>query len=234
MLLEVRGLYKAFKGNQVLSDINFDVKKGEIVSLLGQSGAGKTTIIRCITGLERPDRGSIAINGKYMCSEASGKVSYASKKELYDIRKDLGMVFQSYQLFPHMTVLKNVMLALTDVHKLGSEAAKKQALDMLTTLGLADKAQNHPYELSGGQKQRVAIARSCVANPKLLCFDEPTAALDPQTTREMTRIIRSLAGEGMGILIISHDIPFVEAVSDRVLTVENGKIKQTNTPNAPQ
>lgn len=234
MLLEVRGLYKAFKGNQVLSDINFDVKKGEIVSLLGQSGAGKTTIIRCITGLERPDRGSIAINGKYMCSEASGKVSYASKKELYDIRKDLGMVFQSYHLFPHMTVLKNVMLALTDVHKLGSEAAKKQALDMLTTLGLADKAQNHPYELSGGQKQRVAIARSCVANPKLLCFDEPTAALDPQTTREMTRIIRSLAGEGMGILIISHDIPFVEAVSDRVLTVENGKIKQTNTPNAPQ
>lgn len=234
MLLEVRGLYKAFKGNQVLSDINFDVKKGEIVSLLGQSGAGKTTIIRCITGLERPDRGSIAINGKYMCSEASGKVSYASKKELYDIRKDLGMVFQSYHLFPHMTVLKNVMLALTDVHKLGSEAAKKQALDMLTTLGLADKAQSHPYELSGGQKQRVAIARSCVANPKLLCFDEPTAALDPQTTREMTRIIRSLAGEGMGILIISHDIPFVEAVSDRVLTVENGKIKQTNTPNAPQ
>ena len=225
MLLKVRGLYKAFKGNQVLSDINFDVKEGEVVSLLGQSGAGKTTIIRCVTGLERPDKGSIVINGKPMCSENDGRVVCASKKELYDIRKDLGMVFQSYHLFPHMTVQKNVMLALTDVHKMPKEEARAKAMAMLESLGLADKALSHPYELSGGQKQRVAIARSCVVSPKLLCFDEPTAALDPQTTKEMTRIIRSLAEDGMGILIISHDIPFVEAVSDRVLTVENGKIR---------
>lgn len=225
MLLEVSGLYKAFKGTQVLQDINFDVKKGEIVSLLGQSGAGKTTIIRCITGLEKPDQGSIAINGKYICEEKDGKMVYAAKDTLYDIRRQMGMVFQSYHLFPHMTVLKNVTLALTDVHKLGAEAAKSKALAMLKSLGLAEKAQSRPYELSGGQKQRVAIARSCVTNPELLCFDEPTAALDPQTTRELTKIIRNLAAEGMGVLIISHDIPFVETVSDRVLTVENGKIR---------
>ena len=150
---------------------------------------------------------------------------YAAKDALYDIRRQMGMVFQSYHLFPHMTVLKNVTLALTDVHKLGAEEAKNKALAMLKSLGLAEKAQSRPYELSGGQKQRVAIARSCVTNPELLCFDEPTAALDPQTTRELTKIIRNLAAEGMGVLIISHDIPFVETVSDRVLTVENGKIR---------
>ena len=227
MLLGVRGLYKAFKGNQVLSDINFDVAEGEIVSLLGQSGAGKTTILRCITGLERPDQGSIFVNGRAMCEQKNGRPCFASKQELYNIRQDMGMVFQSYHLFPHMTVLKNVTLALTDVHKIPAAKAREMALNMLETLGLSDKADSHPYELSGGQKQRVAIARSCVTNPKLLCFDEPTAALDPQTTQEMTRIIRSLAAEGMGILIISHDMPFVQAVSDRVLTVENGKIKQS-------
>lgn len=225
MLLEVSGLYKAFKGTSVLQDINFSVKKGEIVSLLGQSGAGKTTIIRCITGLEKPDKGSIAVNGRFMCEEKDGKMVYAAKQDLYDIRKQMGMVFQSYHLFPHMTVLKNVMLALTNVHKLSSSDAEKRAMDMLQSLGLADKAKSHPYELSGGQKQRVAIARSCVVNPQLLCFDEPTAALDPQTTKDLTKIIRNLAAEGMGVLIISHDIPFVENVSDRVLTVENGKIR---------
>ena len=225
MLLEVNGLYKGFKGVKVLQDINFNVSGGEVVSLLGQSGAGKTTIIRCVTGLEKPDKGSIAINGRYMCRETDGKMVYAAKKELYDLRRELGMVFQSYHLFPHMTVLKNVMLALTDVHKMSVQEARAKSLDMLKSLGLEDKAESHPYELSGSQKQRVAIARSCVTSPKLLCFDEPTAALDPQTTQEMTKIIRGLAGNGMGILIISHDIPFVEAVSDRVLTVENGKIK---------
>ncbi len=225
MLLEVEGLYKAFKGVQVLSDINFNVEKGEIVSLLGQSGAGKTTIIRCITGLERPDQGNIAINGQYICQKKDGKTTYAGKKELYEIRRQMGMVFQSYHLFPHMTVLRNVTLALTDVHKMSQAQAKSKAMEMLKSLGLEDKADSRPYELSGGQKQRVAIARSCVTNPRLLCFDEPTAALDPQTTKEMTRIIKNLAEEGMGILIISHDIPFVEDVSDRVLMVEKGKIR---------
>lgn len=224
MLLEVKGLCKSFKGNSVLSDINFSVNEGEIVSLLGQSGAGKTTIIRCVTGLETADNGSICINGKYICKEENGTEKYADKKELFEIRKDLGMVFQSYHLFPHMTVLENVTLALTDVHKMSKADAREKSLKMLEILGIADKADQRPFELSGGQKQRVAIARSCVTNPKLICFDEPTAALDPQTTEEMTKIIRNLAKEGMGVLIISHDMPFVEKVSDRVLRVVSGKI----------
>lgn len=224
MLLEVSGLHKAFKGNQVLNDIHFNVADGEIVSLLGQSGAGKTTIIRCITGLERPDKGSIAIDGKYICRESGGTMTYADKKELFDIRKRLGMVFQSYHLFPHMTVIDNVTLALTEVHKMSREDAVSKGMAMLEILGIADKARQRPFELSGGQKQRVAIARSCVTDPKLICFDEPTAALDPQTTEEMTKIIKNLASNGMGILIISHDMPFVNKVSDRVLTVVSGKI----------
>lgn len=230
MLLEVTGLYKAFKDTQVLNDINFNVSEGEVVSLLGQSGAGKTTIIRCITGLERPDKGSIAIDGKNICKEENGVMKYADKKELFDIRKSLGMVFQSYHLFPHMTVIDNVTLALTEVRKMSREDAVTKGMAMLKMLGIDDKARQRPFELSGGQKQRVAIARSCVTDPKLICFDEPTAALDPQTTEEMTKIIRNLAADGMGVLIISHDIPFVNNVSDRILTVANGKIVDEKTP----
>lgn len=230
MLLEVTGLYKAFKDTQVLNDINFNVSEGEVVSLLGQSGAGKTTIIRCITGLERPDKGSIAIDDKNICKEENGVMKYADKKELFDIRKSLGMVFQSYHLFPHMTVIDNVTLALTEVRKMSREDAVTKGMAMLKMLGIDDKARQRPFELSGGQKQRVAIARSCVTDPKLICFDEPTAALDPQTTEEMTKIIRNLAANGMGVLIISHDIPFVNNVSDRILTVANGKIVDEITP----
>ena len=230
MLLEVTGLYKAFKDTQVLNDINFNVSEGEVVSLLGQSGAGKTTIIRCITGLERPDKGSIAIDDKNICKEENGVMKYADKKELFDIRKSLGMVFQSYHLFPHMTVIDNVTLALTEVRKMSREDAVTKGMAMLKMLGIDDKARQRPFELSGGQKQRVAIARSCVTDPKLICFDEPTAALDPQTTEEMTKIIRNLAADGMGVLIISHDIPFGNNVSDRILTVANGKIVDEITP----
>lgn len=224
MLLKVDGLCKAFKGTQVLKNISFEVREGEIVSLLGQSGAGKTTILRCVTGLEKADKGSICIEGRYICKEENNTMSYAGKKELFEIRKSLGMVFQSYHLFPHMTVLENVTAALIDVHKMQKAEAEKIGMDMLKSLGLEEKAGQRPFELSGGQKQRVAIARSCVVNPKLLCFDEPTAALDPQMTEEMVKIIKKLAAKGMGILIISHDMPFVEKVSDRVLTVKAGTI----------
>lgn len=225
-LLGVSGLYKSFKTVKVLKDINFSVESGEIVALLGQSGAGKTTIIRCITGLEKADRGSISIAGKYICREENGSMTYAGKGQLFEIRKDLGMVFQSYHLFPHMTVLQNVTLSLTEVRNMPKEDAKKVGIQMLNSLGLGDKVDAHPFELSGGQKQRVAIARSCVTNPKLLCFDEPTAALDPATTEEMVKIIRQLATQGMGILIISHDIPFVKKVSDRIITVVEGQIEE--------
>lgn len=224
MLLKVDGLCKSFKGKQILNKVSFSVDHGEVVSLLGQSGAGKTTIIRCITGLEKADGGTISVDEKSICRDDGKNMIYAGKRELYEIRKSMGMVFQSYHLFPHMTVLQNVMLALTDVHKMKKVEAEEMAKEMLCHLGLKEKMDQMPYELSGGQKQRVAIARSCVINPKLLCFDEPTAALDPETTEEMVHIIRDLAEKGMGILIISHDMPFVEKVSDRVLTVREGSI----------
>ena len=224
MLLKVDGLCKSFKGTPVLKNISFTVQEGEIVSLLGQSGAGKTTIVRCITGLEKADKGSIEIDGDYICKETDGMMSYAGKNELFEIRKKLGMVFQSYHLFPHMTVLENVTAALIDVRKMPKPQAREVGMSMLKTLGLEKKAGQRPFQLSGGQKQRAAIARACVLNPKLLCFDEPTAALDPQTTEEMVKIIKALAADDMGILIISHDMPFVEKVSDRVLTVKDGTI----------
>ena len=167
MLLKVDGLCKSFKGTPVLKNISFTVQEGEIVSLLGQSGAGKTTIVRCITGLEKADKGSIEIDGDYICKETDGMMSYAGKNELFEIRKKLGMVFQSYHLFPHMTVLENVTAALIDVRKMPKPQAREVGMSMLKTLGLEKKAGQRPFELSGGQKQRAAIARACVLNPKL-------------------------------------------------------------------
>ena len=224
MLLKVEGLCKAFQGNSVLNQVSFSVEAGEVVSLLGQSGAGKTTILRCVTGLERADRGTICIDGRFVCREEKGVTAHAGRRELLEIRQSLGMVFQGYHLFPHMTVLENVTLALIQVRKLPRQEAERQARAMLESLGLKGKEEQMPSELSGGQKQRVAIARACVMNPKLLCFDEPTAALDPETTEELIPMIRQLAREGMGVLIISHDMPFVEKVSDRVLRIRDGAV----------
>ena len=216
MLLEAEGLLKSFGETQVLKDVTFHMNEGEVVSLVGKSGAGKTTVLRCVTGLETCDKGTIRINGKTMTG--------ATKKQIFEIRKDMAMVFQNYHLFPHKTVLENVTLTLTEVYKMNKEEARKKATAFLERLDLGDKLDNKPFELSGGQKQRVAIARSCVTNPKLLCFDEPTAALDSSLVLDIIKIIQDLAKEGMGILIISHDEKFVRDVSDRVLVMEAGKI----------
>ncbi len=230
MLLEAKNLFKAFNDTVVLNDVSLEVKKGEVVALVGQSGAGKTTVLRCVVGLEKCDKGSISIDGRYVCRTENNIITHASKKELSVIRHDLGMVFQAYHLFPHMTVLENVMLALTEVYKVPKAEAAEQAVKMLESLGLGEKLNSKPSELSGGQKQRVAIARSCVTNPKLLCFDEPTAALDSALVFEMIKIIRELArNKNMGILIISHDEKFVRDVSDRVLLIEQGKITREMT-----
>ncbi len=230
MLLKAEGLYKSFNNVTVLNDINFEINKGEIVSLVGKSGAGKTTVLRCITGLETCDKGTICVDEQYVCSYSDGKMKHATKSEIQEIRKSLGMVFQNYCLFPHMTVLENVTLALTDVYKKPKQEAIEIATNILNHLDMGDKLNNKPFELSGGQKQRVAIARSCVTNPKLLCFDEPTAALDSALVNDIVNIIRGLAEEGMGILIISHDEKFVRDVSDRVLFIENGKITSDLKP----
>lgn len=229
MLLQAQGLYKAFDNVNVLKDVSFNVAAGEVVSLVGQSGAGKTTVLRCITGLEKCDKGDISIDGKYLCQNHNGLMEYATRQQMYEIRKSLGMVFQNYHLFPHLTVEQNVSLALTEVYGMDKKNASETAVSFLNRLGLGDKVNNKPFELSGGQKQRVAIARSCVTNPKLLCFDEPTAALDSALVGDIIQIIRALAKDGMGILIISHDEKFVRDVSDRILCMQDGQIQQELT-----
>ncbi len=221
MLLKAEGLCKAFDNINVLQDITFEVNAGEVVSLVGKSGAGKTTVLRCITGLEKCD--------KYICSMENGIIKRATKEQLFEVRKDLGMVFQNYHLFPHLTVAENVTLALTEVYKMPKQDALLKAKEILTQLDMGDKLDQKPFSLSGGQKQRVAIARSCVTNPKLLCFDEPTAALDSALVMDIVKIIRGLAKEGMGILIISHDEKFVRDVSDRVLFMVSGNITEELT-----
>ena len=229
MLLRAEGLCKAFDNVTVLQDISFKVAPGEVVSLVGKSGAGKTTVLRCITGLEKCDKGTIEINGKYICSMENGLIKRTTKEQLFEVRKDLGMVFQNYHLFPHLTVAENVTLALTEVYKMPKQEALTKAKEILTQLDMGDKLEQKPFSLSGGQKQRVAIARSCVTNPKLLCFDEPTAALDSALVLDIIKIIRGLAKEGMGILIISHDEKFVRDVSDRVLFMVSGSITKELT-----
>ena len=229
MLLKADGLYKSFGGKSVLNGVSLSANEGEVISIVGKSGAGKTTVLRCITGLETCDKGTIIVDGKYLCMEENNVMVRATKNELYEIRKSLGMVFQNYHLFPHLTVLENVTLALTEVYKMSKEEADEKAIKMLKRLDMGEKLNNKPFELSGGQKQRVAIARSCVTNPKLLCFDEPTAALDSALVMDIVKIIRDLAKDGMGILIISHDEKFVRYVSDKVVIVENGVIKANMT-----
>ena len=229
MLLRAEGLCKAFDNVTVLQDISFKVAPGEVVSLVGKSGAGKTTVLRCIKKKKKCDKGTIEINGKYICSMENGLIKRATKEQLFEVRKDLGMVFQNYHLFPHLTVAENVTLALTEVYKMPKQEALTKAKEILTQLDMGDKLEQKPFSLSGGQKQRVAIARSCVTNPKLLCFDEPTAALDSALVLDIIKIIRGLAKEGMGILIISHDEKFVRDVSDRVLFMVSGSITKELT-----
>ncbi|PGZ91778.1 MULTISPECIES: amino acid ABC transporter ATP-binding protein [unclassified Bacillus (in: firmicutes)] len=216
-MLKVNNLTKQFNKQTVLNEVSFEVNKGEIVTLLGQSGAGKTTILRCINGLENFDGGSIEIDGQMI----------KSKKDLLKVRKNVGLVFQNYNLFPHKTVIENIIEAPTLVLGMNKEEAKKRAIDLLKQVGLSDKANSLPNELSGGQQQRVAIARACALEPKILCFDEPTSALDPELTNGIAEIMKKLAKEGMSILVITHDMEFANNVSTRTLLVKEGKVLES-------
>jgi polar amino acid transport system ATP-binding protein len=213
-MLKVKNLTKQFNKQTVLNEVSFEVNKGEIVTLLGQSGAGKTTILRCINGLESFDSGSIEIDGQMI----------KSKKDLLKVRKNVGLVFQNYNLFPHKTVIENIIEAPTLVLGMNKEEATKKAMDLLEQVGLSDKANSLPDELSGGQQQRVAIARACALQPKILCFDEPTSALDPELTNGIAEIMKKLANNGMSILVITHDMEFASNVSTRTLLVKEGKV----------
>lgn len=222
-MLKVEGLEKSFNKNKVLKGVNLHLKAGEITVVVGPSGGGKTTLLRCINGLTKPDNGSIIINEKYLYK--NGKA--VSKKEESEIRKDIGLVFQSFNLFPHMSVLENISEAPRVVLGTTKEEAKKKAREILGYLGLQDKAANYPCELSGGQKQRVAIGRALAMEPKLLCFDEPTSALDPSITEEVANLIRRLSSEkSMSVLIITHDMTFATNVADRILSMNDGILKE--------
>ncbi len=213
-MLKVNSLTKRFGKQTVLKEVSFEVNKGEIVTLLGQSGAGKTTILRCVNGLENFDSGTIEIDGQII----------QSQKDLLKVRKDVGLVFQNFNLFPHKTVLENIIEAPILVLGLNNEEAKRRALTLLEQVGLSQKADAYPFELSGGQQQRVAIARACALQPKILCFDEPTSALDPELTNGVASIMKNLAADGMSILVITHDMEFAKNVSTRTLIVKEGNI----------
>lgn len=208
-MLEVINLNKKFANLEVLKDVSLKAYEGEILCIRGESGAGKTTLIRCICNLESYDSGEIII-------DSQNKDNFSQEK--------VGLVFQSFNLFPHMNIIDNLTVAPVTQKLMSKEDAEKKALELLTKLGIDSKAKNYPFELSGGQKQRVAIARACMLNPKVLCFDEPTSALDSKTTQGIVTILKTLSKEGMCIVIISHDNEFCDMVSDRQLMMEKGKL----------
>lgn len=220
-VIEVSNLNKYFGSHHVLKDINFQVKFGEVVSIIGASGSGKSTLLRCLNGLEPVQSGEIIVDGIKINGE---------KVDLSRIRQSIGMIFQNFNLFPHMTVLDNVILAPHRVKKMPQEEAKRIALELLGKVGLAEKAHSYPYQLSGGQKQRVAIARALAMNPKVMMFDEPTSALDPETVNDVLDVMKELAKEGMTMIVVTHEMGFAREVSQRVIHIDEGSILEEGTP----
>lgn len=224
MVLSVKNLSKSFGKNMVFHDISFSVNKGEIVCIRGKSGEGKTTLLRCLTSLETPDKGSIRINDMYLCKEENNIIKYAQKNELQAIRQEIGLVFQNFNLFPHMNVMENLMEAPLFLKKDTCENIKNRAEELLKSLELEGKENSYPFQLSGGQQQRVAIARACMLNPSVLCFDEPTSALDDQTRGQISKIIRYLASQGIAIIIVTHDNAFADEIAQKIITMKDGRI----------
>lgn len=221
-MLKINNVRKKFGNTEVLKGVNLEIAQGEILVVVGHSGGGKTTLLRCVNALEHCDNGDIEINGKTLCKD--GK--YVEKNQLKEIRKDIGLVFQNFNLFPHMTVLENLIEAPQRVLGWSKEESIKKAEETLGFLNLLEKKNNFPFELSGGQKQRVAIGRALVLEPKIMCFDEPTSALDPGLTGEVANLIKSLSSKGMSMMIITHDMDFAKNVSDRIVSMNEGKLQE--------
>ena len=222
-LIEFQGFNKYFGEAQVLKGIDLSVQSGEVVVILGPSGCGKSTLLRCLNGLEVAHSGSLRFAGR----ELLGK-----NTDWRQVRQDIGMVFQSYHLFPHMSVLDNILLGPLKVQKRDPREAREQAEKLLERVGLADKRDAFPRQLSGGQQQRIAIVRSLCMNPQVMLFDEVTAALDPEMVKEVLEVIQGLARDGMTLLIVTHEMAFARAVADRVVFMEAGRILEHNTPEA--
>lgn len=229
-LLEIKNMRKSFGDKEVLKDISLTVKRGEVVSIIGPSGSGKSTALRCATLLEKMDGGSLIYEGNVAASDESGTLVYADKQQLKKIRSYFGLVFQSFNLFPHYSVLKNITEPVVLSGHADKAEAAKWAVSLLKRLGLEDKADSYPGSLSGGQKQRVSIARALAMQPDILFFDEPTSALDPELTGEVLRVIKSLAAEHMTMVIVTHEMKFAREVSDRIIFMEHGVIQSQGTP----
>ena len=222
LILQTNGLSKSFdQGAVVLNKINFSIHKGEVVVIVGPSGCGKSTFLRCLNLLEEADSGDILLEGKVINRE---------KKNMHRVREQIGMVFQSYDLFPHKTVMENIILAPLLVQKRDEGEVRQEAEKLLERVGLKEKAKSYPRQLSGGQKQRVAIVRSLIMHPKVLLLDEITAALDPEMVREVLQVVLELAKEGMTMIIVTHEMEFAKAVADRVIFLDHGEIVEEEKP----
>lgn len=214
-MLEVKKLKKRFGSNVVLNDISFSVSKGDIISIVGPSGSGKSTLLRCLNLIEKPSSGDIIFEGTSLVGK---------KADLSLLRQKMGMVFQQFNLFPHLTVIDNITLAPVKLKLMNEVTARKKALELLNTINLKDKAEHYPNELSGGQKQRVAIIRTLIMEPDIILFDEPTSALDPEMIGEVLDLIKKVADTGKTMVIVSHEMNFVKKVSNRVLFIDGGKV----------
>lgn len=220
-LLQIKHLNKSFGSTQVLKDVSLNVSKGDVVVILGPSGCGKSTLLRCINGLEAVDSGEIYLNGSQIVDK---------KTDWQKLRQQVGMVFQSYDLFPNMTVLQNVILGPVKAQKRSKQATIKEAESLLSRVGLLDRKNSYPRELSGGQKQRVAIVRALILNPEIILFDEITAALDPEMVREVLDVMLGLAKGGSTMLIVTHEMQFARAVADKIVFIDEGEIIESGVP----
>ena len=229
-LLEMKHVKKTFDNLEVLKDISIEVKEGEVVAIIGPSGSGKSTFLRCATLLETMDEGTLAYCGESATLNTSGATEYVDKNTLHQLKNDFGLVFQNFNLFPHFSVLKNVIDAPVNVQKRNKDEVIAEARELLSKVGLENKEDNYPGQLSGGQQQRVAIARALAMHPKMLFFDEPTSALDPEITAGILKLLRALADEKMTMVIVTHEIAFARNVADRVIFMDGGVIVEEGKP----
>lgn len=230
-VVEAKNIYKKYGDVQVLSNVSVKVEEGEVVAVIGPSGSGKSTLLRCLNQLTHIDSGSIEVCGKKMVyTNENGICKYADKAVLHQIQLKTGLVFQNFHLFPHFSVLKNIMDAPTHVLKLPEKQVREKALEILEKLDLTDKKDVYPYQLSGGQAQRVSIARALALSPEMLFFDEPTSALDPELTVEILRVMKDLAREKMTMMVVTHEMAFAQSVADRVVFMDKGVVVEEGRP----